>query len=98
VFLIVFTVMSVAITAATGVASRFVDADGAAEHLHVTKRFVRRLVAEKRIPYHKLGKLVRFDLRDLDAYAEAGRVDSATRPKSTRANPPVRNRRQVRGR
>jgi excisionase family DNA binding protein len=32
------------------------------------------MVAEKRIPFHKVGGLVLIDLDDLDAYTEAGRV------------------------
>lgn len=47
----------------------------AAERLGVTPRFVRRLVAERRIPYLKLGRHVRFDPADLDAFLAAGRVE-----------------------
>ena len=35
--------------------------DQLAERLGITVRHVRRLVAEKRVPYLKVGKLVRFD-------------------------------------
>jgi excisionase family DNA binding protein len=35
--------------------------DQLAEGLGITVRHVRRLVAEKRVPYLKVGKLVRFD-------------------------------------
>ncbi|MGO9457607.1 MAG: hypothetical protein ACLP62_11245 [Acidimicrobiales bacterium] len=45
-----------------------------------TKRLLRRLVYERRIPFHKLGDgrcaRVLIDLDDLDAYAEAGRVEA----------------------
>ena len=41
-----------------------------------TERLLRRLVAERRVPYHKCGGKVLFDLADLDAYAEAGRVEA----------------------
>jgi excisionase family DNA binding protein len=34
--------------------------DQLAERLGVTERYIRRLVAERRVPYRKLGKLVRF--------------------------------------
>jgi excisionase family DNA binding protein len=37
-------------------------------------RFIRRLVAERRIPYVKLGAHVRIDTRDIDAFIAAGRV------------------------
>ncbi len=35
--------------------------DQLAERLGITERHVRRLVAEKRVPYLKVGRLVRFD-------------------------------------
>ncbi|MDQ3681383.1 MAG: excisionase family DNA-binding protein [Actinomycetota bacterium] len=42
----------------------------------VTPRFVRRLVAERRIPFLKVGRHVRFDPADLDAFLAAGRVEA----------------------
>jgi excisionase family DNA binding protein len=48
--------------------------DEAAERLGVKPRFVRRLIAEKRIPYVKLGSHVRIDSDDLDRFVDAGRV------------------------
>ncbi len=53
------------------------DVDQAAEHLAVTPRFVRTLVAERRVPFLKVGKFVRFDADDLDAWLDACRVDVA---------------------
>jgi len=41
-----------------------------------TERILRRLVAEKRIAFHKCGGKVLIDLADLDAYSEAGRVEA----------------------
>lgn len=41
----------------------------------LTERFLRHLVAKRRIPYHKVGGRVLFDLADLDAFAEKGRVE-----------------------
>lgn len=38
-----------------------------------TVRWLRRLVYERRIPFHKVGGRVLIDLDDLDAIAEAGR-------------------------
>jgi excisionase family DNA binding protein len=40
-----------------------------------TEPFLRRLVKERRIPFHKAGGKLLFDLADLDAYAERGRVE-----------------------
>jgi excisionase family DNA binding protein len=51
------------------------DIGGAAEYLNVNPRFVRRLVAERRINYLKIGKFVRFDQRELDGWIEGQRVD-----------------------
>jgi excisionase family DNA binding protein len=48
--------------------------DQAAEYLATKPRFIRRLIAEKRIPYIKLGSHVRLDDTDLDAFISAGRV------------------------
>jgi excisionase family DNA binding protein len=46
-----------------------------AAHLKTEVRFVRRLIAERRIPFHKVGKYVRFYRADVDAFVAAGRVD-----------------------
>jgi excisionase family DNA binding protein len=50
--------------------------DQAGEYLGTGERFVRRLVAQRRIPYVKLGKYVRLQRSSLDAFIEAGRVPS----------------------
>ncbi len=50
--------------------------DQAGEYLGTGERFVRRLVAQRRIPYVKLGKYVRLPRSSLDAFIEAGRVPS----------------------
>jgi excisionase family DNA binding protein len=50
----------------------------AAARLGVTPRFVRRLVDERRIPFHKIGKFVRFDPADIDYYISRGRVEPAS--------------------
>jgi excisionase family DNA binding protein len=47
----------------------------AAAYLNVTERYVRRLVAERRIAFHKVGRLLRFRASDLDELFEAGRVE-----------------------
>jgi len=38
-----------------------IDIGTLAKRLGVTERFVRRLVEERRVSYHKIGKFVRFD-------------------------------------
>jgi excisionase family DNA binding protein len=51
----------------------------AAERLGTSERFVRRLIAERRITYMKLGRHVRIAGRDLDAFIAAGRVEAGGR-------------------
>jgi len=51
------------------------DADQVAERLGVKPRFVRRLVEERRIPFCKLGKFVRFRPSDIDAWLDTCTVD-----------------------
>jgi excisionase family DNA binding protein len=47
-----------------------------AKRLDVPPRFVRRLVAERRITYHKVGRYVRFHERDIADYLAANRVEA----------------------
>ena len=47
----------------------------AAERLGTPVRFIRRLVADRRIRYYKVGRYVRLDTNDLDAFIAAGRID-----------------------
>jgi excisionase family DNA binding protein len=48
----------------------------AGEYLGTGERFIRRLVAQRRIPYVKLGKYVRLQRSALDDFIAAGRVPS----------------------
>lgn len=50
-----------------------------AERLGTTERFVRRLVTERRVPFHKVGKYVRFDPVDIDEWLVAHRVEASAR-------------------
>jgi excisionase family DNA binding protein len=49
----------------------------AAERLGTSVRFVRRLIAERRIAYHKVGRHVRIAEADLINFVAAGRVDAS---------------------
>jgi len=51
----------------------------AAERLGTSVRFVRRLIAERRIAYMKLGRHVRIAESDLINYVTAGRIEPASR-------------------
>ena len=49
-----------------------------AAYLNTSERFVRRLIAERRIAFHHVGRHVRFALSDLDRWLAAGRVEPIT--------------------
>ena len=73
-------------TTPTGSAGRsaLLDVDGVARALGITARHVRRLVAERRIPFFKVGRFVRFDPGELDLWLEQQRVDVRRSPSSSR--------------
>jgi excisionase family DNA binding protein len=50
------------------------DIEGVAEVLGVSVRHVRRLVAERRIPYIKWGRYLRFDPAQLETWIDDARV------------------------
>lgn len=51
-----------------------IDIGTLAQHLGVNERFVRRLVEEHRLPFHKIGKFVRFHPDDVTSWIAAQRV------------------------
>jgi excisionase family DNA binding protein len=53
---------------------KLLDIAAVAEQLCVTERHVRRLVAERRIPYVKVGRFVRFDPTDIADWISAARI------------------------
>jgi excisionase family DNA binding protein len=55
--------------------TRYLSVPEAAKYLNTSERFIRRLIAERRVAFHKLGKHVRFAIADLDAYVADGRVE-----------------------
>jgi excisionase family DNA binding protein len=52
--------------------------DDAATRLAVTPRFVRRLIAERRIAFYRVGKFIRFDPEDVEALIREGRVERSS--------------------
>lgn len=54
--------------------AKLLTVDQAAAVLNTTPRFIRRLIAERRICFHHVGRHVRIAERDLEAFVEAGRV------------------------
>ena len=57
-----------------GGAPVLLDVDEAARRLGTKPRFVRRLIAERRIEFHKVGHHVRISECALAEFIEAGRV------------------------
>ena len=53
-----------------------IDIDEVAERLGVSTRYVRRLVAERRIAYLKVGRLLRFDADVVDSWLAACGVNA----------------------
>ena len=64
---------------------RLLTVEEAADRLGTSVRFVRRLVAERRIAYVKVGRHVRLDPTDVEAFVAARRVE--VRPSSVAALP-----------
>ena len=50
------------------------DVAALAEQLGVRERFVRRLIAERRVPFCKIGKFIRFDPHEIEGWIDAQRV------------------------
>ena len=69
--------MSKGIRSAT-VAEQLLSVEAAAERLDTTPRFIRRLIAERRIEYHKVGRHVRISESALAEFIEAGKVPPLT--------------------
>jgi excisionase family DNA binding protein len=62
-------------SARTLLSAPLLDIDDVAESLGVTPRHIQRLVAERRIPFVKVGRFVRFDPAALDVWLDQQRVE-----------------------
>ena len=62
------------ITREAGAPAPLIDLPQVAERLGVNQRHVRRLVAERRIPFVKWGHLLRFDPVEIEQWIEAARI------------------------
>lgn len=63
-----------AITNTAGIDRPLMDLPTTAARLGVNHRHIRRLVAERRIPYIKWGHLLRFDPDEIDRWLTQSRV------------------------
>jgi excisionase family DNA binding protein len=59
--------------------AKYLNVQEAAEYLNTSVRFIRRLIAERRVAFHKVGSHVRLAVEDLEAFVQAGRVEPITR-------------------
>lgn len=57
---------------------KYLTVPEAAEYLNTSVRFVRRLISERRVAFHKVGVHIRFALVDLDGFLAACRVEPIT--------------------
>ncbi len=53
--------------------------EAAAERISMSPRYVRRLIAERRIVFYRIGRAVRIDPADLAVHVHSGRVEPITR-------------------
>ena len=60
------------------VPDRLLTVDEAAAAMNTTVRFVRRLIAERRICFHHLGRHIRIRESDIERFVAQGRVPVAT--------------------
>lgn len=65
----------------TGRATSLLTVPEAAARANVSERMIRRLISERRIPFHHLGRHVRVAEGDLLRFIESGRVE-ASHPES----------------
>lgn len=59
-------------------APALLSVEAVAERLDTTPRFVRRLISERRIEFHKVGRHVRISETALAEFIAAGRVEAAS--------------------
>ena len=59
-------------------AATLLTVEAAAERLSTSQRFIRRLIAERRIEFVKVGRHVRISESALDDFIDAGRVKPLT--------------------
>lgn len=63
-----------------------------ADRLGVNERHIRRLIAERRVPYLKIGHLIRFDPNDIEHWIEKSRIHGPTRTSQKVKFPDCRRR------
>ncbi|HET6873677.1 MAG TPA: helix-turn-helix domain-containing protein [Acidimicrobiales bacterium] len=59
---------------------RLLTIDQLAEHLGTSRRHIRRLVDERRIPFLKVGRFIRFDPDEVSQWLDQARHEAVRRP------------------
>ena len=67
------------------VEERWVGVDGVAQHLGVAKDSVYRWIDERGLPAHRVGRLFRFKLSEVDAWVRQGNQSARPMPKKRSA-------------
>jgi excisionase family DNA binding protein len=67
--------------------SAYLSVPESAEYLNTSERFIRRLISERRIGFHKFGSHVRLSIEDLECFAQSGRVPAMGASRSDRGAP-----------
>jgi excisionase family DNA binding protein len=67
--------------------STWLTKEEAADYLSCSLRLIDRLVQERRLPFTRIAKFVRISQDDLEAFAEAGRVEAQSRDAPRRLQP-----------
>ena len=57
---------------------RFVGVTDLAEYLGLNTNTLRYWIWQRRIPFHKLGRLIRFDLKEIEAWVIKTKVKEIT--------------------
>lgn len=55
-------------------AERWVSVEEIAEHLGVKKDTVYKWVAKKKMPAHKVGRLLKFQIKEIDRWVKEGKA------------------------
>ena len=63
---------------------KFLTVAETAAYLNTSERFIRRLVAERRIAFHRIGKHLRFAVADVDEWIAGSRVPPSQPRRSPR--------------
>ena len=72
-------------SAPSGSVASLLDIAGVADALGITRRYVQRLVAERRIPFLKVGRFVWVDPAELNLWLDQQRVEAGKAASGARA-------------